>query len=153
MLTVPHPLRHTHKHTHTHRGHRRSPLLTHLILVQALCQQSRRHSCSLWRLVAIAIFKSSFHNSVNATSVEAYHTDVNCFPAILAKTMVSVAITLFGSQSARRTACLCNLAVLLATTAGLNCADAYGSIQTACSITLCLQKYSITRNHNTKSTN
>jgi len=56
----------THTNTHTHRGHRRSPLLTHEILVQPLCQQSRRHSCSMWRLVTKAIFKTSFHKSLNA---------------------------------------------------------------------------------------
>ena len=58
----------THTHTHTHRGHRRSPLLTHLIPVQLLCQQSRRHSCFMWRLAAKAVLKISFHKSLNAVS-------------------------------------------------------------------------------------
>ena len=137
-LVFPTSATHTHTHKHTHTQDAGPPLLTNEMLVQDLCQQRRRHSCSMWRLVAKAIFKSSFHKSLNATSVEAYHTDVTCFPAILASTLEWVPIALFCSQPARRTACLSTLAVFVTTTAGLNGADAYGSIQTACSITLCL---------------
>jgi hypothetical protein len=63
-----------------------SPLLTQELLVQPPCVTKAKGTlaaCSilLWKLFV----KTSFHNSLNATSVEAYNTDVSCFSAILAR--------------------------------------------------------------------
>jgi len=143
---------HTHTHKHTHKQKANSPLLNTRFSFFPCVNKAEGTlttcSVSLQRLFSKLRSTTPLTLRLSKPTIRKCLASPPSWPARCCGAHITLC-----SQLAHSTACFYTLAVLLTTTAVSNRADAYGSIQTVCSIKHCFKKYSITRNNKTKSTN